>query len=52
MGCAGGLESALERRRLQSGSFRAGCQFKGLYRDNAKENGNYHLIMGYILGLI
>ena len=23
----------------------------GLYRDNGKENGNYHIIIGYILGL-
>ena len=23
----------------------------GLYRDNGKENGNYHTIIGYILGL-
>ena len=23
----------------------------GLYRDNGKENGNYHITIGYILGL-
>ena len=23
----------------------------GLYRDNGKENGNYYIIIGYILGL-
>ena len=23
----------------------------GLYRDNAKEHGNYYMIIGYILGL-
>ena len=23
----------------------------GLFRDNGKENGNYYIIMGYILGL-
>ena len=23
----------------------------GLFRDNGKENGNYNIIMGYILGL-
>ena len=22
-----------------------------LYRDNGKENGNYHIILGYMLGL-
>ena len=28
-----------------------GLGFLGLYRDNGKENGNYYIIIGYILGL-
>ena len=24
----------------------------GLYRDNGKENGNYYIMIGYILGLL
>ena len=27
------------------------CYVLGLYRDNGKENGNYYIIIGYILGL-
>ena len=28
-----------------------GGKIWGLYRDNGKENGNYYIIIGYILGI-
>ena len=52
------LKKLLSITRDQDAGMRLGVTYRGLagniilglYRDNGKENGNYYIIVGYILG--